>query len=81
MVADRKNFTQDYIQSVLKKNYLLFCWKNIHEIPRLASHFFFAWAGALLGVLFGDVPLRPTTTFEAYWRSKRFNLYDYRFTA
>ena len=47
-----KNFTQDYIQSVLKKNFLLFCWKNIHEIPRLAGHFFFAWAGAVLAVLF-----------------------------
>lgn len=29
----------------------------------------------------GDVPLRPTTTVEAYWRSRRFDLDDYRFTA
>jgi cyclohexanone monooxygenase len=28
----------------------------------------------------GDVALRPATTFEAYWRSKRFDLDDYRFT-
>jgi cyclohexanone monooxygenase len=28
----------------------------------------------------GDVPLRPTTTLEAYWRSRRFNFDDYRFT-
>jgi hypothetical protein len=28
----------------------------------------------------GDVPLRPTTTLEAYWRSRRFDLDDYRFT-
>ena len=34
---------------MLKKNFLLFCWKNIHEWPRLASHFFFTWAGAVLG--------------------------------
>jgi cyclohexanone monooxygenase len=27
----------------------------------------------------GDVPLRPTTTVEAYWRSRRFDLNDYRF--
>jgi cation diffusion facilitator CzcD-associated flavoprotein CzcO len=27
----------------------------------------------------GDVPLRPTTTVEAYWRSRRFDLDDYRF--
>ncbi|MCV7258188.1 flavin-containing monooxygenase [Mycobacterium shimoidei] len=29
----------------------------------------------------GDVPLRPTTTLEAYWRSRRFDLDDYRFSA
>jgi cation diffusion facilitator CzcD-associated flavoprotein CzcO len=28
----------------------------------------------------GDVGLRPATTFEAYWRSRRFDLDDYRFT-
>ncbi|HTM84678.1 MAG TPA: NAD(P)/FAD-dependent oxidoreductase, partial [Mycobacterium sp.] len=28
----------------------------------------------------GDVPLRPATTVEAAWRSRRFNLDDYRFT-
>jgi GT2 family glycosyltransferase len=54
-----KRFREERIQAVLKKNYLLFCWKNIHEWPRLASHLFFAWAGAFLTVAFGDVPLRP----------------------
>jgi cyclohexanone monooxygenase len=29
----------------------------------------------------GDVPLRPATTVEAFWRSRRFRLDDYRFTA
>ena len=29
----------------------------------------------------GDVPLRPATTVEAYWRSRRFDLADYRFSA
>ncbi len=28
----------------------------------------------------GDVPLRPTTTFEALWRSRHFDLDDYSFT-
>ena len=60
-----KKFTQDHIQDVLRKNYMLFCWKNIHECPRLVSHFFFAWAGALLAVLFGEVPLRPN--LHALW--------------
>ncbi len=29
----------------------------------------------------GDVPLRPTTTLEAQWRSRRFPLEDYEFSA
>jgi cation diffusion facilitator CzcD-associated flavoprotein CzcO len=29
----------------------------------------------------GDVPLRPATTMEAYWRSRRYPLDDYRFSA
>ena len=44
---------------VLKKNFILFCWKNIHEWPRLWSHFFFTFAGAVLSVFFGDSPERP----------------------
>ncbi|PVA12294.1 monooxygenase, partial [Mycobacteroides abscessus] len=27
----------------------------------------------------GDVPLRPSTTFETYWRSRTFRLSDYQF--
>jgi hypothetical protein len=29
----------------------------------------------------GDVALRPAHTFEVYWRSRRFDLDDYKFTA
>ncbi len=54
-----KRFREDQIQAVLKKNFLLFCWKNIHEWRELAPHFAFAWAGALIGVLFGDASGRP----------------------
>src|SRR5450432_343360 len=64
-----KNFSEAYIQAVLKKNFVLFCWKNIHEWPRLASHFFFAWAGAILSVIFGDAPGRPN--LAALWRAFR----------
>ena len=53
-----KKFTPELIQDVLRKNFLLFCWKNIHEVSRLSGHFFFAWSGAVLAVLFGEVPLR-----------------------
>jgi len=55
-----KTFGADYIQGVVKRNALLFTWKNIHGWRRLAGHFAFAWAGALLSVIFGEVTGRPT---------------------
>jgi GT2 family glycosyltransferase len=64
-----KRFREDQIQAVLKKNYLLWSWKNIHAWPRLVSHLAFTWVGALLAVVFGDVPLRPN--FAAVWRAFR----------
>jgi len=54
-----KKFSADYIQGVLRKNFLLFTWKNIHEWRRLGPHFLYAWAGALATVLFGEVQGRP----------------------
>lgn len=64
-----KRFREDQIQAVLKKNYLLFSWKNIHEPGRLLSHFLFAWAGAILSVAFGDAQGRPN--LGALWRAFR----------
>jgi O-antigen biosynthesis protein len=55
-----KNFGEDFIQGVVKRNALLFAWKNIHEWRRLAGHFAFTWAGAVLSVIFGKVTGRPT---------------------
>ena len=57
-----KRFTEAQIDAVLKKNFILFTWKNIHEWRRLASHFFFTYAGALVSVVFGDSPRRATMT-------------------
>jgi O-antigen biosynthesis protein len=62
-----KRFSEEQIQAVLKKNFLLFCWKNIHEWPRLTAHFFFSWCGAVVSVLFGDANGRPNPL--ALWRS------------
>jgi GT2 family glycosyltransferase len=62
-----KRFSEAYIQTVLKKNFALFCWKNIHEWPRLVSHFFFVWAGSVLSVIFGEIPGRPTP--YSLWRA------------
>lgn len=53
-----KRFSNAYIQSVLKKNFILFVWKNIHESRRLWSSFFFTWAGAMMSWLVGDSPER-----------------------
>lgn len=53
-----KRFSESYIQSVLKKNFVLFSWKNIHDWSWLGSHFFFTWAGAALSWIAGDSPER-----------------------
>ena len=54
-----KRFTEARIQAVLKKNFILFCWKNIHAWDKLAAHFFFTYAGALITVAFGEEQGRP----------------------
>ena len=55
-----KNFGADFIQGVVKRNALLFAWKNIHEWRRVCGHFALAWAGAILSVIFGEITGRPT---------------------
>jgi O-antigen biosynthesis protein len=62
-----KKYSEERIHNVLRKNYVLFCWKNIHEPGKLASSFLFAFAGSLLSAAFGDTPLRPNLT--AVWRA------------
>jgi GT2 family glycosyltransferase len=64
-----KKFSTAQIDLVLKKNFALFCWKNIHEWPRLTAHFFFAYAGAVVTVLFGESPERAN--FAGLWRAFR----------
>ena len=77
-----KKFSQAYIDAVVKKNFVLFAWKNIHswmgvgsapsalagtDGPSIAGHFFYAWAGALVSALFGDSPERPN--LYALWKA------------
>jgi glycosyltransferase involved in cell wall biosynthesis len=64
-----KKFTYEYIQSVLNKNFLLFCQKNIHEWGKLGPHFLYTWMNAMLAVVFGDAPQRPN--FAGMWRALR----------
>ena len=44
---------------MLKKNFLLFTWKNIHEWPRLSSSFLFHVGRRDAELAFGDSPERP----------------------
>jgi len=55
-----RRFSEAYIQGVLKKNFLLFAWKNVHDWRRLTGNLFFSWAGALLSWLAGDSPERSS---------------------
>lgn len=55
-----KRFSPAYIQSILQKNFILFCWKNIHGWQRLAPHFLFSFAGSLVTAWGGDAPGRTS---------------------
>lgn len=61
-----KRFSEAYIQRVLKKNFLLFTWKNIHSWRRLSQHFFYSWVQALLSWIAGDSPERASLTGLAW---------------
>ncbi|MBV8788209.1 MAG: NAD(P)/FAD-dependent oxidoreductase [Mycobacterium sp.] len=57
-----------YFAEMMRKRHRQIFWQ---DSCRLANSYYFDKNG--------DVPLRPTTTVEAYWRSRRFDLSDYRF--
>jgi GT2 family glycosyltransferase len=61
-----RKFSADYIDSVLKKNFLLFVWKNIHAWRMVAEHLVFSWTGAAFSLL-AKSPER--TTFPGIWRA------------
>jgi cyclohexanone monooxygenase len=71
--ATRVEVTEDandrYFAEMMRKRHRQVFWQ---DSCRLANSYYFDKNG--------DVPLRPSTTVEAYWRSRRFDLDDYRFT-
>lgn len=83
-----KRFTDDQIQAVLQKNFILFCWKNIHEWRRLGAHFAFTFSGAIVSLLFGRSPERATlpamwcafrqlpVAVTCRWRARRLAILD-----
>ena len=59
-----------FFASMLRKRHRQIFWQDSCS---LANSYYFDRNG--------DVPLRPATTAEAYWRSRRFPLEDYAFTS
>jgi GT2 family glycosyltransferase len=51
-----RKFSARYIQSILKKNAVLFVWKDIHRWPWLGSHFVYLFASSFRSMLAGDAP-------------------------
>jgi cation diffusion facilitator CzcD-associated flavoprotein CzcO len=72
--ADRVEVKQDandrYFDEMMSKRHRQIFWQDSCS---LANSYYFDKNG--------DVPLRPATTMEAYWRSRRFPIDDYRFSA
>jgi GT2 family glycosyltransferase len=55
-----KKFSQHYIHSIVRKNFVLFAWKNIHSPKMLVENFVASHIAALLSLFTGDVPGRAT---------------------
>ena len=72
--ASRVEVTQEandrYFAEMMRKRHRQIFWQ---DTCRLANSYYFDKNG--------DVPLRPASTVEAYWRSRRFPLNDYIFSA
>lgn len=71
--ASRVEVTQQandrYFAEMMRKRHRQIFWQ---DSCKLANSYYFDKNG--------DVPIRPSTTLEAHWRSRRFDLDDYRFT-
>jgi cyclohexanone monooxygenase len=59
-----------YFAEMMRKRHRQIFWQDSCQ---LANSYYFDQNG--------DVPLRPTTTLEALWRSRRFPIRDYEFSA
>jgi cyclohexanone monooxygenase len=68
-VEVKQDANDRYFAEMMRKRHRQIFWQDSCQ---LANSYYFDKNG--------DVPLRPTTTMEAYWRSRRFPLEDYAFT-
>ena len=55
-----KHFDDGYIQSIVKKNFILFIWKNVHSWPMLWKHFAYLGLDVIVTLLFGHSPERAS---------------------
>ena len=55
-----KHFDDSYIQSIVKKNFIVYIWKNIHNWPMLWSHFAYLGLDVVVTLLFGPSPERAS---------------------
>ncbi|WP_029117003.1 NAD(P)/FAD-dependent oxidoreductase [Mycobacterium sp. URHB0044] len=65
-----KEANDRYFAEMMRKRHRQIFWQDSCQ---LANSYYFDQNG--------DVPLRPATTVQAYWRSRRFPIEDYEFTA
>jgi len=54
-----RRYSSGYIEGILKKNFILFVWKNIHDWRMLASNFVHLAFASLVSILLGDTAGRP----------------------
>ncbi len=78
-----RNFSDPQIQVAVKKNVILFSWKNIHDWRLLALQFPYCFASSLRALFFGDAPgafssaslarafLQIGAVLPARWRARR----------
>jgi cation diffusion facilitator CzcD-associated flavoprotein CzcO len=68
-VEVRREANDRYFDEMMRKRHRQIFWQDSCQ---LANSYYFDQHG--------DVPLRPASTVEAYWRSRRFPIDDYEFT-
>ncbi|MGH9582729.1 MAG: glycosyltransferase, partial [Bryobacteraceae bacterium] len=61
-----KAYSAAFIEGVLKKNVVLFAWKNVHDWKMLFSHFAACFASAGVGRAFAQLP----EALQARWRAR-----------
>jgi cation diffusion facilitator CzcD-associated flavoprotein CzcO len=70
LVEVKQEANDRYFAEMMRKRHRQIFWQ---DSCKLANSYYFDQNG--------DVPLRPASTLEAYWRSRRFPLDDYMFSA